>query len=172
MTALVRGEALCLRAPVEADLPLVAALRNDLALQASLLGTPHPNTPAMARDWMARRLADPNEIFFLVADAATDEALGYVMVAGIDPLHRHGELGICLAPAHQGRGLGREVLALLEGYARDVLALRKIGLQVLTANARAIALYRRAGFREVGVRQAHHYFQGAYHDVLVMEKLL
>lgn len=169
---MLAGQAIGLRAPVEADLDLVTALRNDLELQASLLGTPHPNTPAMARDWMAKRLADPREIFFIVADPADGRALGYVMIAGVEPLHGHGDLGICLAREARGRGLGAEVLALLEGYARDVFGLRKLCLRVLTSNERAIALYRRTGYREVGVYQAHHYFRGTYHDVMAMEKPL
>jgi len=43
---------------------------------------------------------------------------------------------------------------------------------VLASNIRAIALYPKVGFSEVGVHHAHHYFRGAYHDVLIMEKLL
>ena len=169
---MITGTLLSLRAPVEADLPAIAALRNDMALQASVMGTPHPNTPAMARDWMASRLADPRTIFFVVAEAGTDQACGYVMIAHVDPLHGHGELGICLGPAHQGKGYGREALRLVEGYGRDVFGLRKVLLRVLASNAPARALYEKVGYDTVGIHRSHFYFEGRHHDVVVMEKLL
>lgn len=169
---MIEGEKLRLRAPVETDTPAIAAMRNDQALQAAVLGTPHPNTEAMARDWMAARLKDPQSVFFVVADRAGDAPLGYVMVVGMHPVHGHGELGICLAAAHQGRGHGREALALLEGYCRGVFGLRKLTLRVRQDNGAAVALYRKAGYREVGVLQGHHYAEGAFHDVLILEKAL
>ena len=169
---MLKGDRVTLRAPVEADLPAIAEIRNDMALQASVMGTPHPNTPAMARDWMAKRLADPETIFFVVAEADTDAACGYVMIAGVDPRHGHGELGICLAAPHQGKGYGREALRLVETYGRDVFALRKVVLKVLVDNAGARALYEKTGYDTVGVHRSHFYFQGRHHDVVVMEKLL
>ena len=169
---MIEGEKLRLRAPVETDTATIAAMRNDQVLQAAVLGTPHPNTMAMARDWMAARLKDPHAVFFILADRADDAPLGYVMVADMHPLHGHGELGICLAPAHQGRGHGREALTLLEGYCRGVFGLSKLTLRVRADNGPAVALYRKAGYREVGVLRAHHYAEDAFHDVLIMEKAL
>ncbi|MFP5503659.1 MAG: GNAT family N-acetyltransferase [Candidatus Sericytochromatia bacterium] len=169
---MIEGEKLRLRAPAETDTPAIAAMRNDQALQAAVLGTPHPNTEAMVRDWMAARLKDPQSVFFIVAESASDLPIGYVVVADMHPVHGHGELGICLASAHQGRGHGQEALALLEGYCRGVFGLRKLTLRVRRDNGPAVALYRKAGYREVGVLQAHHYADGAFHDVLIMEKAL
>ena len=108
----------------------------------------------------------------MIAESATDEAAGYVQLTAMDPWNGHAELGICLGPAHQGKGFGQAALALLEGYARRVFGLRKLVLRVRADNARAVAAYRARGFREVGVFQDHFRYDGGYHDVALMEKAL
>jgi len=53
-----------------------------------------------------------------------------------------------------------------------VLGLRKLVLEVLSDNGRALAFYRRQGFREVGILQLHVPWAGEWLDVTVMERLL
>jgi RimJ/RimL family protein N-acetyltransferase len=166
------GTAISLRAPAPADLAALTALRNDAELQWGLMGTPHPSTPDLVQAWMAKRLADPLSAFFVIAEREGDQACGYVMIAEMSLVHGTGELGICLGRAHQGRGYGRESLALVERYVRDVFRLRKVVLRVLASNAGALALYEKTGYQTVGTHRAHFYHGGSFHDVTVMEKLL
>ncbi len=50
--------------------------------------------------------------------------------------------------------------------------LRKVELEVMSSNKRAVRLYKSLGFVEVGVRR-QHYFDGTdWRDVLLMELLL
>lgn len=55
-------------------------------------------------------------------------------------------------PAHQGRGVGRRLLAELLDYADGGV----VYLEVRTDNAPAIALYRDVGFVETGVRKRYY----------------
>lgn len=76
-------------------------------------------------------------------------------------------LNITIDPVRHGRGLGRHLLQHLLDYARahtDTLF-----LEVRPSNGRAIALYRTAGFNEVGLRR--HYYPapgGGREDALLM----
>ena len=166
------GDPVTLRPPRDADLALLASLRNDVGLQAQLLAQPRPSGLERVREWVSCRASDPAGAFFVIAESATDEAAGYVQLTAMDPWNGHAELGICLGPAHQGKGFGQAALALLEGYARRVFGLRKLVLRVRADNARAVAAYRARGFREVGVFQDHFRYDGGYHDVALMEKAL
>ena len=60
-------------------------------------------------------------------------------------------------PAYQGRGVGRRMLDELLNIAADSV----VHLEVRTDNATAIALYRSAGFTEVGVRKRYYRISGA-----------
>jgi ribosomal-protein-alanine N-acetyltransferase len=64
-------------------------------------------------------------------------------------------LSIAVASARQGRGLARQ---LLDTNLRRLAALgaRSVFLEVGEANVSARRLYRRAGFQEVGRRQAYY----------------
>ena len=161
-----------LREARDADLPALAGIRNDLELQLALMAAPRPNTLVRVKDWLRRRANDPQGVFFVVATSDGDEPIGFVQLVGIDPLNRYADFGICLTTAYHGRGHATEALDLLEGYASDVFGLRKIVLHVLSSNARAIAFYERHDFRAVGTLMEHHYHQGKFHDVLIMEKRL
>lgn len=55
-----------------------------------------------------------------------------------------------LAPEYRSRGLGRQMVALLEDYARTHLAAAELVLVARDYNPRALSCYRRCGFAETG----------------------
>ncbi|MEY4428987.1 MAG: hypothetical protein RLZZ182_1676 [Pseudomonadota bacterium] len=168
---MLQGQRVVLRAWQAADVEPLGVLRNDVALQQQLMSQPRPNTPERVQAWLKARSEQSDGVFFVIADRQTDQALGFIQLQHLDLFHGHADLGICLAPEAQGGGRGREAMQLLMGYARSVFSLRKILLQVLLSNTRAIALYESLGFERVGVLKAHFCAQGQHHDVLWMEHL-
>jgi RimJ/RimL family protein N-acetyltransferase len=64
-------------------------------------------------------------------------------------------LGMSILPEHRGRGLGRELLDAAIEAAREA-GYRKLELEVFPENARAIALYLRAGFEIEGLKRDHY----------------
>lgn len=168
---MLEGQGIELRGWREADLNTLCELRNDLALQDLLLAQARPSSPERVRRWLIDKSDQEQALFFVIAERGAGQCLGYVQLVNMRVLHGTAELGICLAPAAQGRGVGRAALQLLEGYAQRVFALRKIILQVL-AEQGAAEFYRRVGYREVGRLQAHVFQNGQYRDVFLMERLL
>jgi len=81
------------------------------------------------------------------------------------------DLSIYVARSARGTGVGSELLEALERCAKEN-AFHKILLFTLTANAHAQALYRKFGYREVGVFRDHGIRNGRFVDVLAMEKIL
>ena len=160
-----------LRAFEERDLELLCALRNNVELQFQLASRPRPNSIERVREWVQRHLSDSNALFYVVSNS-NGVACGFIQLTEIDLINGTARLGICIAPSRQRQGHAGRALRLLEGRARAVFPLRKIMLTVLTSNVKAIELYRRAAFDEVGIHRQHYYAENRYHDVLVMEKLL
>ena len=79
--------------------------------------------------------------------------LGYfVAMAGVDEMHL---LNITVAPALQGRGHARHMMAALVTLCGEHAA-RELWLEVRLSNTRARAIYERLGFIEVGIRKGYY----------------
>lgn len=80
-------------------------------------------------------------------------------------------LGLCVAPAWWGRGVGSALMQRLLDWADHWAGLLRIELGVFPDNARAIALYRKFGFELEGTQRAWALRDGAYVDSLMMARL-
>jgi RimJ/RimL family protein N-acetyltransferase len=81
-----------------------------------------------------------------------------------------GRLGMGLLPEARGRGLGEPLLrATIEaGWA---FGFKRIQLEVFATNARAIALYRKVGFADEGVRRHALCIDGVFIDEILMAQV-
>jgi len=94
--------------------------------------------------------------YLCAEDPAGGPGGGLVGYAGLRAVDRVGDVQtLAVAPAAQGRGLGRALLAeLLAEAARR--RCREVFLEVRADNAAALALYRGAGFDRVDVRRGYY----------------
>lgn len=89
-----------------------------------------------------------------------------------DPTYFHAGIDIYLTAGQQGHGAGPEAIALLAEFLFDRRGHHRITIDPALANHRAIASYRKAGFRPVGVlRQYERGPDGQLRDGLLMELL-
>ena len=165
---MVRSD-LVLRAPKPSDFPALLRWRSDPEHQRLLMWRSGAESLADIEDWTARRSGDPDGRFLIVARA--DVPIGFIQLTRIDRIDGHAHLGLMLDPAERGRGAAQEALHAMEQQCR-VLGLRKILLEVLEDNARALRFWTAEGYRPVGVLQAHHLHRGTHHDVAILEKIL
>lgn len=107
----------------------------------------------------------------VVDEEATNSPLALVTLASIDWVSRVCELHIMVAPRCQGQGVGTYAVGTMLQHAFLDLGLRRIELSVLADNARARALYEKAGFTEEGVKKSARYKNGLYHDLCIMALL-
>lgn len=91
-----------------------------------------------------------------------------VLMMGVEEGHL---LNITVAVPAQRRGIGRELLAFLEGRSRDFGA-RAMLLEVRPSNTAARALYRCAGYREHAVRRNYYPAPNGREDAILMIKSL
>jgi RimJ/RimL family protein N-acetyltransferase len=75
---------------------------------------------------------------------------------------RQVELGITLAPAHQGRGLAKEALSGVLGYVFDSLGKHRASAVTDTENHAAAGLFRSLGFQQEAHFIEHVWFKGAW----------
>lgn len=154
------------------DQDALLSLRNDVNAQQSLMALPRPNTLERVEGWLSSHLNASDTVFFAIAEKTGDRVCGFIQVVRMHFVHGTGELGICMVPSERGKGYAHEAIMLLETYLLEMFNLRKITLQVLLSNGTAVRLYEKCGYRRVGVYAQHFYNHYAFHDVLLMEKLL
>lgn len=81
------------------------------------------------------------------------------------------EIGLMVARAERGKGVGTALLAAAEQWAKGA-GIVKVELHVLPHNEAAIALYERAGYEREGVRRRHFRRGHGYLDAILMAKQL
>ena len=134
--------------------------------------------PAVARWW---RLPsdewpldnDEFEVGYAVVLRDGGVTCGYVQYGEeTDPDYRSGSIDVFLDPAIHGRGLGREVVALVAAYLIDGRGHHRVTIDPAADNATAIRSYTAVGFRPVGVmRRYERGPDGTWHDGLLMDLL-
>lgn len=84
---------------------------------------------------------------------------------------RVADFSVYASRAARGRGAGRVAIdALIDAAAKA--GFHKLVSRVFVENAASRTLLRAAGFREVGTYERHGKLDGAWHDVVIVEKLL
>ena len=130
-----------------------------------------PLVPVTLEEHRARYAERSTGSSALFAVDADDVLVGRASLFAVDDLARSAEVGLTLLPEHRGRGLGRDVLQALLTYAFRSRNLRRVHLQSLSSNERALRAYRAVGFVEEGRRRQHAWVEGAYEDVVLMSVL-
>ena len=169
---MLKGDKVELRAWQEEDVATMKMIRNDVQLQEKIMSEARPNSIERTRQWLSEKTQHPDTLFFVIASTDKNQPIGFVQVTDINRRSGWGYLGICLVTSQQAKGLGSKVLNLLENHLIQVTGLRKLLLHVVGNNIPAIKLYKKYGFKEVGVLKAHYKQSTGYQDVMLMEHLL
>ncbi len=114
-------------------------------------------------------LANPDTLFLVAEDAATDEVqiLGYVgMYCALD----EGEItNVAVAQQARRRGAGKALIGELLRQAKE-RGICRIILEVRVSNNSAIRLYEGMQFYKVGTRKGFYDFPKEDADIMVWEK--
>jgi GNAT superfamily N-acetyltransferase len=115
--------------------------------------------PALSISADARELVPPNGLLIIARDQAGPLGCGALKFHRAAPAELKR---MWVAPRARGTGLGRRILAELEGHARAA-GVEVLRLETNGALHEAIGLYRSAGFHEVPAFNtepyAHHWFE-------------
>ena len=122
--------------------------------------------PQSTRDFILRMIGQEYPQFVAMADG---EVAGWCdIVPNSRPIEAHcGVLGMGLLPQFRGQGLGKRLILRTLDAART-FGLTRVELRVREDNAGAIALYRKIGFVEEGLRRNAVRIDGTYENIVAM----
>ncbi len=136
---------------------------------ATLETTPH--TPEERRQWLGARSARHP---VLVATDPSGSVQGWASLNQFNPraVYDHvADFSVYVDRAVRGAGVGSLLLTVLEDRARQI-GYHKLVLAALPTNAAGMRLYERRGFSVVGIYHEQGLLDGAWVDVILMEKIL
>ena len=123
------------------------------------------------RKWFENKDTNKDHIFFIVR-AEDDEVIGSVGLHSIDYINKTATFGIFIGEQYgRNKGYGTEALRLILDYGFNYLNLNSIKLDVMEFNDRAIACYKKCGFKEYGRRRKSEFINGKYYDTIEMDIL-
>lgn len=133
-----------------------------------LITTPGAVSEPSEAFWIGE-LIRAEESLVLVAEADGGELVGNVLVS-VDrgrATEHIGVLSICIAAEWRDVGIGTELVAGAQSWARE-RGLRKLSLGVFPDNERAIVVYERRGFVREGLRRQQYRSNDEYRDEVLM----
>jgi L-amino acid N-acyltransferase YncA len=110
----------------------------------------------------------------LVAEDGANEVLGWIAASAYRarPCYEGvGEFSVYVAREARGRGIGDALMAAFLPACADA-GLWKLVSRIFPENTASLALCGRHGFRRVGVYERHAQLDGAWRDVVIVERLL
>jgi phosphinothricin acetyltransferase len=126
-----------------------------------------PRTVADVAAWFTddRQIVVAEEEHAIMAFASTSPYRSRPCYAGV------AEFSVYVARAARGRGAGTLVMAALLEQA-EAAGSWKLVSRVFPENTASRSLLRKLGFREVGIYENHARLDGAWRDVVIVERLL
>lgn len=153
------------------DAAALAKLMSDPAVYGSLLQVPYPTEERWAAQLAGTGAADKADLSLVAELNGEVVASAGLYAAGTALRRRHVMgLGISVAQAAQGQGVGTALMAALCEYADRWLNTLRIELTVYTDNEMALRLYRRFGFEIEGTFKAYAMRDGCYVDAFAMAR--
>lgn len=110
--------------------------------------------------------------YYAIVLKENDKLIGNIGIEDIDDISRTANIGIFIGEEeNRHKGYGSEALRLACKYAFDTLNLHSLHLWVFSFNETAISVYKKVGFKEAGCLRESYYFNGKYHDHILMDLL-
>ena len=98
--------------------------------------------------------------------------VGNIFASTAERIAHQGDLGMSVLRQYWGLGVGTHLMNALIDFAKNTDKLEIIHLQVRADNKRAIAIYKKMGFQEIGVFPKYTKINGKYYDDILMNLYL
>ncbi|MBA2174202.1 GNAT family N-acetyltransferase [Halobacillus locisalis] len=119
--------------------------------------------------WFESTQSDSSRIDLVIATQDNDQVIGDIAMLEIDQQNRSAVVRISIFDENYlGEGFGTEAMSLMIDFGFQIQNLHRIGLDVFDFNERAIRSYQKLGFKQEGIVRDALFYDGDYHDSILM----
>lgn len=155
------------RAATRADAPAITAIYNEGIADRTATFETRPRTPVEVEAWI-------DGVHPVVVVERDGEVAGFASASTYRPRDCYAgvaEFAVYVARDRRHRGVGREAMDALV-VAAEQAGFWKLLSRVFVDNVASRSLLGAVGFREVGTYRRHARLDGAWRDVVIVERLL
>jgi [ribosomal protein S5]-alanine N-acetyltransferase len=171
LTEPLSGADVRVRLAAERDIPEVLIAHQDDPVLYMRLGVQRPPSGAELGRKVEGGPADRARgtgAWLTILAPGSDECVGQIDVHDVDWDHGRAELGIWVAPAQRGRGLGGAALRLVSRWLLQDCGFERVQLMTEPDNAPLIQAARKVGFIDEGVLRSYLRERGHRVDVTIL----
>ena len=176
--ALKDGQEVCIRTPMEKDVPVVLDYLKEVFQEDWFFAT----TAEEAKEWQVpekeqeiiqKNYQDDNKVMLVTEHNGKIVSFSNVH-AGERKRNQHvGQIGLSILPEYRNNGLGTAIMQTMTDWAAAHPVIEKLTLGVWSKNKRAIRLYEKMGFAEEGRKVKEiKYADGNYDDCICMYRFV
>ena len=157
------------RAVEREDLPILRDWRTDLMLAGVVRQWRHLNM-INQENWLSKVTKSNRNIMFAFYDEGA--ILGVAGLTYCDWIRRSSEASIYVGDrSARSRGYGAAALKELCRYGFDQLGLNRIYAEIFEFNKASVVLFEKSGFRQEGIREESHFYQGRFWNAIMVRLL-
>lgn len=163
------------REPVVEDAENIVDFYNRVGGETTFLSFEKDEYPMSAeelKDSITSTAASPNNIMLLALDGEEIVGIGTISSSWKIKSRHCGELGIVVDIAHQGQGVGSEIIRKLIEWCKGNGVTTRIQLDTRCDNENAVKLYEKFGFEIEGRLPNTTLLDGKYYDLYVMGMMI
>ena len=169
----LKGKYCRLRALEPEDLDFLYQLENDTEIW-EISNTVRPYSRAVLKEYLQNAHRDIFEVkqLRLCICNEKEEKIGLIDLFDFDPKHQRAGIGlIILNPADRNKGVGAEALTLMMEYSFKIVGLHQVYANILEDNLASIHLFKKLGFKKVGVKNEWIRWGGIYKNEVLYQKI-
>ncbi len=109
----------------------------------------------------------------MIETLADGQVVGALDLFEFDPLNGRAGIGLLIYPADaRGKGYAKDAVSTVCRYGCEVLRLHQLWGNVGATNEASLALFRKAGFTEIGIKRDWLWTPDGYTDEILFQKIL
>lgn len=171
---MLRNDLIFLRALDPADLDTILAWENDTELWPAGSSSA-PFSRHQIWEYLRNYTADiyaQRQLRMMICLSEDSTPVGMIDLFDFEPRHGHAKIGLMVDTRFRRRKIGSQALSLIVDYARDMLSLHLLAVDIAADNLPSLRLFQQAGFQQAGLLKDWLRTPSGYGDMTVLQLIL